>query len=217
MTRLFLFKFLYMVYNLHAPENAANIFYQRNRYIDLFLVDSTIPIFIYICLDGKNCTRQVTINLITGNGSPTAREISWLAVTLVVDGELWRIIGVIQKTPHLSSKLRRLPRCIPLWTICRLSGRLQRRNSCSFIFQQRPVKQSLCRSLMRDPHWKCLLLSLLIVGCLVAITWCRLTVVNRLVISFYDMPLARTRRASPCDDGYVYIPVAFVVRGRTCA
>ena len=77
--------------------------------------------------------------------------------------------------------------------------------------QQRPIKQSFCGSLRRDTHWKCLILSALISGCLGAIAWCRLTVVTRVVINFYEMPITQTAHASPCDDGYIYIPVAFVV------
>ena len=79
------------------------------------------------------------------------------------------------------------------------------------MFQQRPVKQSFCSSLRRDTHWKCLILTLLICGCLAAIIWCRLSVVTKVVVNFYDLPIKQTNRTSPCDDGYVYIPVAFVV------
>ena len=79
------------------------------------------------------------------------------------------------------------------------------------LLQQQPVKQSFCRSLRRDTHWKCLILTLLILGCLTAIAWCRLTVVTRFITNYYDMPVTRTSRASPCEDGYVYIPVAFTV------
>ena len=81
----------------------------------------------------------------------------------------------------------------------------------SLSFQQEPVKQSFCRSLRRDTHWKCLLLTTLIYSCLAAIAWCRLTVVTRMVVDFYGKPRTHTSRASPCEDGYVYIPVAFVV------
>ncbi|KAK7477722.1 hypothetical protein BaRGS_00031010, partial [Batillaria attramentaria] len=141
---------------------------------------------------------------------------------------------------------------------------------------QRPIKQSFCGSLRRDAHWKCLILTMLIVGCLSAIAWCRLAVLRRSSSSssslsspaasqayFAAIPgshrpsagrhlhlardvkvevhqqfspdfLAEThflppsryfrskiptsgafdpanQRDSPCDDGYVYIPVAFVI------
>lgn len=82
------------------------------------------------------------------------------------------------------------------------------------LFQQRPLKQSFCRSLRRDFHWKCFILTLLILGCLSAITWCRLTVVTRVYVHYYDIPLTKAQRSaqiSPCEDGYIYIPIAFVV------
>ena len=79
------------------------------------------------------------------------------------------------------------------------------------VLQQRPIKQSFCGSLRRDTHWKCLILSVLICGCLAAIAWCRLTVITRYVINFYKTPITQTAYVSPCDDGYIYIPVAFVV------
>ena len=53
-------------------------------------------------------------------------------------------------------------------------------------------------------------MTLLICGCMSAIAWCRLTVVTR-VVTLYTLPFQRTGRVSPCEDGYVYIPVAFVV------
>ncbi|KAK2151783.1 hypothetical protein LSH36_351g01008 [Paralvinella palmiformis] len=43
-----------------------------------------------------------------------------------------------------------------------------------------------------------------------AIAWCRLSVVTG-IVTIYTLPYQRTGRASPCEDGYVYIPVAFVV------
>lgn len=77
--------------------------------------------------------------------------------------------------------------------------------------QQRPVKQSFCSSLRRDTHWKCLILSFLIYGCLVAITWCRLTTVSKAMLTFHSFPWTQIREVSPCDEGYVYIPIAFMV------
>ena len=82
------------------------------------------------------------------------------------------------------------------------------------MFQQRPVKQSFCRSLRRDFHWKCFILTLLIMGCLAAITWCRLSVITKVLVHFYNVPpgtLQRSRQMSPCEDGYIYIPIAFMV------
>lgn len=38
-----------------------------------------------------------------------------------------------------------------------------------------------------------------------------MTTVTKVVVNFYEMPITRTSRASPCEDGYVYIPIAFVV------
>ena len=80
------------------------------------------------------------------------------------------------------------------------------------LFQQRPLKHCLCVSLRRDAHWKCLILTLLICGCLIAIAWCRLTVVTKVVV-LYDRYLSQTEinTGSPCADGYIYIPVAFVI------
>ena len=42
-----------------------------------------------------------------------------------------------------------------------------------------------------------------------AVAWCRLTVVTR-EVTLHNLSY-KTSRASPCEDGYVYIPVAFVV------
>ncbi|KAL8568288.1 hypothetical protein ACOMHN_040861 [Nucella lapillus] len=91
---------------------------------------------------------------------------------------------------------------------------------------QRPIKQSFFGSLRRDAHWKCLILTLLIIGCLSAIAWCRLAVLKKtpppsasssyILSSHYSFSLSNRQdmdgfRESPCDDGYVYIPVAFVI------
>lgn len=82
--------------------------------------------------------------------------------------------------------------------------------------QQRPLKQSLGGSLCRESHWKCLLLTLLIHACGAVVAWCRLATVPRLVLG-PEAALARgaggpppTYPASPCSDGYLYIPLAFV-------
>ncbi|XP_071080500.1 transmembrane protein 151B-like [Haliotis cracherodii] len=77
--------------------------------------------------------------------------------------------------------------------------------------EQRPIKQSFCGSLRRDAHWKCLILTLLIYGCLSAIAWCRLAVVKRVIQEYYSFTRSHIDRTSPCNDGYIYIPVAFVI------
>ncbi|XP_056623966.1 transmembrane protein 151B [Triplophysa dalaica] len=72
--------------------------------------------------------------------------------------------------------------------------------------EQRPVKQSLSKSMCREVFWKCLLLSTLMYGCVGAMVWCHVTRVTRSTImtpvTYYD---------SPCSDGYIYIPLAFLV------
>ncbi|XP_062948697.1 transmembrane protein 151A [Cynocephalus volans] len=82
--------------------------------------------------------------------------------------------------------------------------------------EQRPLKQSLGSSLCRESHWKCLLLTLLIHACGAVVAWCHLATVPRLVLG-PEAALARgagapppTYPASPCSDGYLYIPLAFV-------
>lgn len=82
---------------------------------------------------------------------------------------------------------------------------------CSF--QQSPIKQSFCKSLKRDAHWKCLILTLLIYGCLSAIVWCRLAVITTITVSYYGHRMSNTHvtKSKPCEDGYIYIPIAFVI------
>ncbi|XP_076836469.1 transmembrane protein 151A [Brachyhypopomus gauderio] len=70
--------------------------------------------------------------------------------------------------------------------------------------EQRPLKQSLSGSLCRESHWKCLLLTLLMYGCFGTLAWCSLyhiTVMGN-PVRFYP--------ESPCSNGYIYIPVAFL-------
>ncbi|XP_076683044.1 uncharacterized protein LOC143376493 isoform X2 [Andrena cerasifolii] len=76
--------------------------------------------------------------------------------------------------------------------------------------EQRPESQSLCSALQKEPNCKCLVLSVLIYGCLAAVTWCRCANVTKIVINFSRYPIKSTRHVSPCDDGYIYIPVAFM-------
>ncbi|XP_069624352.1 transmembrane protein 151B [Ranitomeya imitator] len=76
---------------------------------------------------------------------------------------------------------------------------------------QRPVKQSLSKSLCRESHWKCLLLSLLIYGCMGAMTWCHVTKVTRLTFDSAYKGNSMMYHDSPCSNGYIYIPLAFLV------
>ncbi|XP_031841884.1 uncharacterized protein LOC116431074 isoform X2 [Nomia melanderi] len=80
--------------------------------------------------------------------------------------------------------------------------------------EQRPESQTLCGALQKEPNCKCLVLSVLIYGCLAAVTWCRCANVTKnlfqVVINYSRFPIKSTRQVSPCDDGYIYIPVAFM-------
>ncbi|XP_049943403.1 transmembrane protein 151B-like [Schistocerca serialis cubense] len=86
--------------------------------------------------------------------------------------------------------------------------------SCSLLDEendvQRPEQQGVLCALQRDASWKCLALTLLICGCLGAVTWCRLAEVTKVIINFSLYPITRTRQMSPCEDGYLYVPVAFL-------
>ncbi|XP_056431553.1 transmembrane protein 151B [Gadus chalcogrammus] len=90
--------------------------------------------------------------------------------------------------------------------------------------QQRPLQASLASSLCRESHWKCLLLTLLMLGCFGALAWCALSRVPVLgsaavrpvaaalddgatSAAYYNDVL---RLESPCSSGYVYIPLAFL-------
>ncbi|XP_056621172.1 transmembrane protein 151B [Triplophysa dalaica] len=77
--------------------------------------------------------------------------------------------------------------------------------------EQRPVKASLCKSLCREAHWKCLVLSLLMYCCMIALTWCQVTKVTRVTFDSAFQTRSMTYHDSPCADGYIYIPVAFLV------
>ncbi|XP_028903497.1 transmembrane protein 151B [Ornithorhynchus anatinus] len=77
--------------------------------------------------------------------------------------------------------------------------------------EQRPVQPSLTKSLCRESHWKCLLLSLLMYGCLGAVTWCHVTKVTRLTFSSAYKGNSLMYHDSPCSNGYVYIPLAFLL------
>lgn len=101
---------------------------------------------------------------------------------------------------------------------------------CVFLclpLQQQPVKQSLGACVCRQSHWRCLLLSLLMYSCLGVLAWCQLTRVTK--ISFnaaLTSSFTTSQRGSsgmgigghsmiyhdsPCSDGYIYIPLAFLL------
>ncbi|KAL6440128.1 hypothetical protein ACFW04_003026 [Cataglyphis niger] len=77
--------------------------------------------------------------------------------------------------------------------------------------EQRPVPQTLCGALQKEPNCKCLVLTVLIYGCLAAVTWCRCANVTKIMVNYTKFPIRSTKHvSSPCDDGYIYIPVAFM-------
>ncbi|XP_011505388.1 PREDICTED: uncharacterized protein LOC105368147 [Ceratosolen solmsi marchali] len=76
--------------------------------------------------------------------------------------------------------------------------------------EQKPIAQTLCGAIQKEANCKCLVLSVLIYGCLAAVTWCRCANVTKIVINFSKFPIKSTKHVSPCDDGYIYIPVAFM-------
>ncbi|XP_060804299.1 transmembrane protein 151B [Amyelois transitella] len=75
----------------------------------------------------------------------------------------------------------------------------------------RPRQQSLGGVLRREGNWKCFLLTLMIAGCLGSVVWCNTAEIDRDVIDLDSTPIKRTVRQSPCDVGYAYIPIAFVM------
>ncbi|XP_013405325.1 transmembrane protein 151 homolog [Lingula anatina] len=78
--------------------------------------------------------------------------------------------------------------------------------------EQHPVKLNFCESIRRNTHWKCFILTLLISGCLTAILWCRLSSnTQQPSTNLGQVYVIQLYQTNPCDDGYVYIPVAFVV------
>ncbi|XP_071963935.1 transmembrane protein 151B-like [Antedon mediterranea] len=75
---------------------------------------------------------------------------------------------------------------------------------------QSPSKNGCCSSLRRETHWKCLILTALMGGSIAVVGWCETKLVN------YIMTDEITGRphdewGSPCEDGYLYIPIAFLV------
>ncbi|KAE8286662.1 Transmembrane protein 151B [Larimichthys crocea] len=77
--------------------------------------------------------------------------------------------------------------------------------------EQRPQKQSLTKSLCQETHWKCLLLSLLMYSCVGVMAWCQVTKVTRLSFDTAYKGKSMMYHDSPCSNGYIYIPLAFLV------
>ncbi|XP_038212661.1 transmembrane protein 151B-like [Zerene cesonia] len=75
----------------------------------------------------------------------------------------------------------------------------------------RPRQQSLGGVLRREGNWKCFLLTLMIAGCLASVAWCNTAEIDRQLIDLTKYPIKQTVRESPCDVGYAYIPIAFVL------
>ncbi|XP_039293984.1 transmembrane protein 151A [Nilaparvata lugens] len=76
--------------------------------------------------------------------------------------------------------------------------------------EQYPIEQTICGTLQKENNWKCFILTTLILGCLAAVSWCRFTHVTKVVINFSLYPIRSARQMSPCEEGYIYIPVAFM-------
>ncbi|XP_076833634.1 transmembrane protein 151B [Brachyhypopomus gauderio] len=93
--------------------------------------------------------------------------------------------------------------------------------SVDILEEQRPVQQSLGASMCREKHWRCLLLSLLMYSCMGAVAWCQLTRVfdssgtSSLTTSITSRHGGGGRSMiyhdRPSSDGYIYIPVAFLL------
>uniref|UniRef100_A0A673C1R9 Si:dkey-13p1.4 n=1 Tax=Sphaeramia orbicularis TaxID=375764 RepID=A0A673C1R9_9TELE len=60
-------------------------------------------------------------------------------------------------------------------------------------------------------HWRCLLLSLLMYSCLGAVAWCQLTRVTKITSGVGVGGHSMIYHDSPCSDGYIYIPLAFLL------
>uniref|UniRef100_A0A914ULD2 Transmembrane protein 151B n=1 Tax=Plectus sambesii TaxID=2011161 RepID=A0A914ULD2_9BILA len=67
---------------------------------------------------------------------------------------------------------------------------------------QKPQRRNLFRSIRRNCHWKCLLITLLIDLCIVYVVWCRLR------FNAYSKIVSEH---GPCAQGYNFIPIAFGV------
>ncbi|XP_022067179.2 transmembrane protein 151B isoform X1 [Acanthochromis polyacanthus] len=77
--------------------------------------------------------------------------------------------------------------------------------------EQLPQKQSLAKSLCQETHWKCLLLSLLMYGCVGVTAWCQVTKVTHLSFNSAYKGKSMMYHDSPCSNGFIYIPLAFLV------
>ncbi|KAH9400962.1 hypothetical protein TYRP_002544 [Tyrophagus putrescentiae] len=99
--------------------------------------------------------------------------------------------------------------------------------------QKRPVRQSLWEAVRRNPHSRCLALSLLIVACLSLTFWCQLEKVNSLLIALRIMDSklfdleggggsssrsstnteeeGSSAQGGTCDDGLLFLPLVALV------
>ncbi|XP_072178999.1 transmembrane protein 151B-like [Diadema setosum] len=75
--------------------------------------------------------------------------------------------------------------------------------------QQTPIRRTACTSLKEETHWKCLILTLLMYGSLAVVFWCQTSILE--VVAYTKQGEAVTVKDSPCQDGYTFIPVAFLV------
>ena len=77
---------------------------------------------------------------------------------------------------------------------------------------QKPSRSpSIAECIRRDAHCKCALLTVLLMACFATMAWCRLAQVTRVVVNFAAFPITQRLKASPCDDGYFYLPIVFAV------
>lgn len=76
-----------------------------------------------------------------------------------------------------------------------------------FAMELRPRKRHLWRVLREDPHWKCILLTILLYVSLAVIFWCRFSI--RVFMVYTTKGTSKPFHESPCRDGYAYIPAAF--------
>nr|XP_054759576.1 transmembrane protein 151B-like [Lytechinus pictus] len=75
--------------------------------------------------------------------------------------------------------------------------------------EQTPIRRTACTSLREETHWKCLILTLLMYGSLAVVFWCQTSIVEVIALNYQQEPI--TIKDSPCQDGYTFIPVAFLV------
>ncbi|XP_053200756.1 transmembrane protein 151B-like [Panonychus citri] len=78
--------------------------------------------------------------------------------------------------------------------------------------EQKPSRQNLFDCLRTNLHLKCLVLTFLISSGLVTILWCKIGQITHLILNIQSLQInGQRKRTSPCDDGYIYIPMVFVV------